>query len=70
LAASSEKPSIARTFAAASAGAVLAGRPRSFISSVLETVMAAVPAKPATRPFPSAAAMEAGAGMASARLPA
>jgi hypothetical protein len=38
--------------AVARAGAELAGRPRSFASSVLDSVMAAVPAKPATRPRP------------------
>src|SRR3712207_6383453 len=44
------------TFAAACAGAELAGRPRSFISSVLETVIATVPAAPANNPLPTAAA--------------
>jgi len=42
--------------AAASAGAELAGRPRSFISIVLERVIAAVPAAPAKSPLPTAAA--------------
>src|SRR5215208_8526927 len=45
-----------RTLAAASAGAELAGRPRSFISIVLERVIAAVPAAPAKSPLPTAAA--------------
>ena len=40
------------TFAVARAGAVLGARRRSRASSVLETVIAAVPAKPASRPLP------------------
>jgi hypothetical protein len=44
------------TFAAASAGAVLGSRPRRLCSSVLETVIAAVPNAPATSPCPIAAA--------------
>ena len=40
----------------ARAGAVLGARPRSRASSVRETVIAAVPAKPATRPRPMAVA--------------
>jgi hypothetical protein len=41
---------------AASAGAELPARPRIFISMVLLTAMAAVPASPAARPTPAAAA--------------
>src|ERR671914_625664 len=41
-----------RTFSAAFAGEELASRPRTFISMVLETVIAAVPASPANKPFP------------------
>src|SRR3954468_12188562 len=44
------------TFIAASAGAVLASRPRRFCSIVEETVIAAVPIAPATRPRPILAA--------------
>src|SRR5947209_2517732 len=44
------------TLAAACAGAVLAPRLLSFISMVLDTVMAAVPAAPANNPLPTAAA--------------
>src|SRR4051812_4913344 len=40
------------TLAAASAGAVLKGRRRNFASTVLDTVIAAVPMTPATRPRP------------------
>jgi hypothetical protein len=46
------KDAMPSAFAVARAGAVLGARPRSFASSVLETVIAAVPAKPATRPLP------------------
>src|SRR3954466_124965 len=53
LAAGLEKSLMPRTFAVASAGAVLAGRWRSFCSIVLDTVMAAVPAKAAARPLPT-----------------
>src|SRR5919107_1596935 len=45
-----------RTLGAASAGDELAGRPPSFISIVLERVIAAVPAAPAKSPLPTAAA--------------
>jgi hypothetical protein len=38
--------------AVARAGAELGARPRSLASSVLEIVIAAVPAKPAIRPLP------------------
>src|SRR5215204_242623 len=44
------------TFAAAWAGAELAGRSRNFISRVLDTVITAVPATPANSPLPTAAA--------------
>src|SRR5919112_4549405 len=46
-----------RTFSAASAGVWLAPRPLSFISSVLDTVITAVPATPANSPMPTFAAM-------------
>src|SRR5215203_2998780 len=46
-----------RTFSAASAGVWLALRPLSFISSVLDTVITAVPATPANIPLPTFAAM-------------
>lgn len=39
-------------FSAALAGEELAGRPRIFCSSVLDTVIATVPANPATSPYP------------------
>src|SRR5215210_2589835 len=45
------------TLVAACAGAGLAGRPRSFISIVLEIVITAVPAIPAKIPLPKAAAI-------------
>jgi hypothetical protein len=44
--------SIPSTFSAALAGAELASRPRTFISIVLDTVIAAVPTSPATNPEP------------------
>src|SRR5919199_5205587 len=44
------------TLEAARAGVVLAPRPLSFISMVLDAVIAAVPATPANNPFPTAAA--------------
>src|SRR3954467_9912407 len=43
-------------FAVARAGAELAARPRMRASSVDEIVIAAVPARPAARPFPTALA--------------
>src|SRR4051812_12831261 len=43
---------IPSTFAVASAGAVENARWRIFASTVLDTVIAAVPAAPATRPLP------------------
>src|SRR5271156_1042054 len=49
---SSSNDAMPSTFVVARAGAELGARLRSFASSVLETVIAAVPAKPATRPFP------------------
>ncbi|KKL28556.1 hypothetical protein LCGC14_2373970, partial [marine sediment metagenome] len=48
--------SMPSVFAAAVAGTELAGRPRRFISSVLETVIEAVAATPANSPFPTALA--------------
>jgi len=45
------------TLPAASAGAELPARPCSFISMVLLAVIAAVPASPAARPTPAAAAI-------------
>jgi hypothetical protein len=48
--------SIPSTFSAAFAGAVLGGRFRSLASSVLDTVIAAVPARPATSPLPMSSA--------------
>src|ERR671916_2020233 len=44
------------TFAAACAGVKLASRSRNFISTVLKTVIATVPAAPANNPLPTAAA--------------
>src|ERR671914_536725 len=54
--ASSSTGSTTSTLAAACAGVELAGRPRSFISIVLERVIAAVPATPAKILLPKAAA--------------
>src|SRR5215210_4430153 len=54
--AASSSGSTFRTFSAASAGVWLAPRPLSFISSVLDTVITAVPARPANRPLPKSAA--------------
>jgi hypothetical protein len=45
-----------RTLPAATAGALLAGRPLIFISAVLDTVIAAVPKSPAKSPLPTSAA--------------
>jgi hypothetical protein len=45
------------TLAVARAGAELGVRPRSRASTVLETVIAAVPTTPATRPLPIAIAI-------------
>src|SRR5919199_788048 len=53
---SSSNSLIPSTLVVARAGAELAARPRSLASSVLESVMAAVPAKPATSPLPTAPA--------------
>src|SRR5215208_1756492 len=55
--ASSSSGSTFRTFSAASAGVWLAPRPLTFISSVLDTVITAVPATPANSPLPTFAAM-------------
>jgi hypothetical protein len=44
-----------RSLAAARAGVLLADRPLILISSVLDSVMNAVPQAPAKRPFPIAA---------------
>src|SRR5215210_2810921 len=54
---SSSFGSTSSTASAASAGVWLAPRPLSFISSVLDTVIAAVPARPANNPLPKFAAM-------------
>src|SRR5215210_7319113 len=53
---SSSFGSTSSTASAAWAGVSLAPRPLSFISRVLETVIAAVPAAPAKRPLPKSAA--------------
>src|SRR5215210_3250363 len=53
---SSSFGSTSSTASAASAGVWLAPRPLSFISRVLDTVIAAVPAAPANRPLPKSAA--------------
>src|ERR687884_250051 len=53
---SSSTGSTPSTLAAACAGVELAGRPRTFISIVLERVIAAVPTAPAKIPLPKAAA--------------
>src|SRR5436305_7480131 len=45
------------TLPAASAGAVLGGRLRSFISMVLAIVIATVPTKPAINPLPTSVAI-------------
>src|SRR5919112_2136743 len=55
--AASSSGSTFRTFLAASAGVWLAPRPLNFISSVLDTVITAVPATPANSPLPTFAAM-------------
>jgi hypothetical protein len=53
----------------ACAGALLPLRPRNFISAVLESVMAAVPKRPATNPLPTASAKVVMAAFFMIRLP-
>jgi hypothetical protein len=53
---SSSNEAIPSTLAVARAGVSLGLRRRALASSVLERVIAAVPAKPAKRPFPTALA--------------
>jgi hypothetical protein len=48
----SSKEEMPSTLAVARAGALLGARPRSLASIVLEIVIAAVPATPATSPLP------------------